>query len=41
MRGIAKVSSQLSLQHPLDHPFGQLLQQPMLSEDVLRVSISI
>ena len=39
VRGIAQVGGQFSFQHPLDHPFGQLLQQPMLSEDVLRVRL--
>ena len=39
MRGIAQVGGQLGFQDPLDHPFGQLLQQAMLPEDVLRAVI--
>ena len=39
MRGIAQVGGQLSFQHPLDHAFGQLFQQPMLPEDVLGVGV--
>jgi hypothetical protein len=39
MRGIAQVSGQLGFQHPLDQAFGQLLQPPMLSKDVVWVRI--
>jgi len=36
---IAQVGGQLGFQHALHHPFGQLLEQPMLSKDVARVGI--
>src|ERR1043166_1961020 len=39
MGGIAQVSGQLGFQDPLDYPFGQLLQQAMLSKDILRAGI--
>ena len=39
MRGIAQVGRQLGFQHPLYHPFGQLLQQAMLAQNILRVGI--
>src|SRR4029453_16832440 len=39
LRGIAQVGGRLSLQHALNYPFGQLLEQPLLPKDVSRVGI--
>ena len=39
MWGIAQVGRQLGVQRPLDHPFGALLEQALLPQDILGVGI--